>query len=628
MAEARQVALAARATTLDYPGLRLDQVLARSAAAHPDRVALRAGKLSVTFAELDAAVTRCARQIRELTGGERSVVAVGSILHPDYVIAYYATIRSGNIVLPVHPIVPAVTLKYQFEKSGARLVFLTEQMNVQFSRVAAGMAAQPRIVVFGGGQMLAGEDAGQDAGHRDGFDFDARAYDPDEVAAMHFTSGTTGMAKAAMLSQRNIVVNALQVADAMRIDDESLCIVCYPTYHPMHMNSAVAAAATQVLRPDPDMVTAVKLANQDQATHLISMPAWLIGLANYTGPDDLTLHTVRYLASGGAPLSAALASRLRERAGVPVIQGYGLAETSPLAMLDDPDDPALGSVGRPVADTECRVVNYETRDQVAVGERGEVQLRGPQLMLGYLDNADPAAIGADGWFSTGDVGYLDQEGRLFLVDRIKDVFKHDNETVMPTEIEDLLRSHPAVKDCVVVDRPHEVHGFVAYAYIALRDNQAGQQGTDEIVSWANDQLPYFKHIWEAEAVPSVPRSPSGKVPRRELRSALRAQFASGSKMVTLLNRFTVTGSPEKFEEVFKRTSQFMREQPGFLGHTLVKSLGNPNSYVNIAHWAGAADHIRSVQQRDFMEHVTALAEVASSDPDLYSIVQDVSHDNH
>lgn len=627
MNQARQVAVADRATTLDYPRLRLDQVLARSAAAHPDRVAIRAGELTVTYAELDAAVTRCARLIRELTGGERTVVAVGSILHPDYVIAYYAAIRSGNVVLPVHPIVPAVTLKYQFEKSGAGLVFLTEQMNAQFSRIAAGMAAQPQIVMFGTGQMLAGEGEG-DSNSNSNSDIDARAYDPDEVAAMHFTSGTTGMAKAAMLSQRNIVVNALQIADGMRIDDESLCIVCYPTYHPMHMNSAIVAAATQVLRPDPDMVTAVKLANRELATHLISMPAWLIGLANYTGPDDLTLHTVRYLASGGAPLSAALAARLRERVSVPVIQGYGLAETSPLAMLDDPDDPALGSVGRPIADTECRVVDIEGRAPVAVGERGEVQLRGPQVMLGYKDNVDPTVISADGWFSTGDVGYLDQEGRLFLVDRIKDVFKHDNETVMPTEIEELLRSHPAVKDCVVVDRPHDVHGFVAYAYIALRDDQAGQQGVDDIVSWANDQLPYFKHIWDAEAVSSVPRSPNGKVPRRELRSALRAQFAGGSKMVILLNRFTVTGSPEKFEEVFKKTSEFMREQPGFMGHTLVKSLGNPNSYVNIAHWADAADHIRSVQHRDFMEHVTALAEVASSEPDLYSIVQDVSHDNH
>jgi long-chain acyl-CoA synthetase len=196
--------------------------------------------------------------------------------------------------------------------------------------------------------------------------------------------------------------------------------------------------------------------------------------------------------------------------------------------------------------------------------------------------------------------------------------------VSPTEIELVLSAHPAVADCVVVDSPHEVHGGVAYAYVALRKGSDPGQ-LDEIVSWVNEQLPYFKHIWHADAVPSIPRTPNGKVPRRDLRGALHAQFAGGSKMVILLNRLTVTGSPEKFEEVFAKTSEFMRAQPGFMGHTLVKSLRNPTSYVNIAHWEDAADHIRSVQNPEFMEHITALSEVSSSDPDLYSIVLEVEH---
>src|ERR1019366_3834716 len=583
MNETQQVAVATRSATLDYPELRMDQLLARSAAAHPDQVAIRAGEHTTTYAELDAAVTRCAKRIRELTRGEQTVVAVGSLLDPDYVIAYYAAIRSGNIALPVVPLLPAVALKYMLEMSGAGIAFLSAEMRDRFSRIEAGLAKQPQVVVFGGGELLAG------AGDSDAEVAGPRPYDPDEPAAMHFTSGTTGMPKAVMLSQRNVTANAAQVADALQVDAGSVCFISFQTYHPMHMNGTVIAAATQVLTADQDLTTAVRLAGQDRATPLFSLPAWLNRLASYAGPDDLRLDTVRFVGSGGSALSRAVAVELSGRFCVPVIQGYGLAETSPLTHLDSPQEPAPGSVGRTVADTECRIVDVERRVEVAAGEVGEIQLRGPQVMLGYLNHPEPADIDADGWLSTADVGYIDADGRLF-----------------------------------VVDRPHEVHGGVAYAYVALRE-ASGPGQLDEIVSWVNEQLPYFKHIWHAEAVPSIPRTPNGKVPRRDLRGALHAQFAGGSKMVILLNRLTVTGSPEKFEEVFAKTSEFMRAQPGFMGHTWVKSLRNPSSYVNIAHWEDAADHIRSVQNPEFMEHITALAEVSSSDPDLYSIVLEVAH---
>jgi long-chain acyl-CoA synthetase len=610
--------MATRSAALDHPGLRIDQLLARTAAAHPDQVAIRAGGRVTTYRDLDAAVTRCANRIRELTDGDQTVVAVGSILDPDYVTAYYAAIRSGNIALPVNPLLPAVALKYQLDDSGAGLAFLSAPMSERFARVAAGLAKPPQVVVFGDGQLLAGADGGPAPD-------DAGRYDPDELAALHFTSGTTGMPKAVMLSQRNVSANAAQVADALRIGAGSVCVIGFPTYHPMHMNATVIAGAEQVLTSDPDLVTAVRLANERRATHLFSLPAWLNGLASYAGQDDLRLDTVRFVGSGGAALSPAVAERLRDRLGVPVIQGYGLAETSPLTHVDDPEKPAPESVGPAVAGTECRIVGVESRAEMAPGEQGEIQLRGPQVMLGYLHHAE-SGIDADGWLTTGDVGYLDRDGRLFLVDRLKDVFKHDNFMVSPTEVESVLAGHPAVADCVVVDRPDEVHGAVAYAYIALRNEHPGPDQLREIIGWVNDQLPYFKHIGDAEVVPSVPRSPNGKVPRRELRGALHAQSDGGSKMVILLNRLTVTGDPEKFENVFEASSAFMRKQPGFMGHTLVKSLRDPGRYVNIAHWEQATDHIRSVQDPEFMEHITALAEVSSSDPDLYSIVQDIAHD--
>ena len=290
-----------RSATLDYPALRMDQLLARTAAAHPDRVAIRAGQRTTSYAELDAAVTRCAKRIRSLTHGERTVVAVGSLLDPDYVIAYYAAIRSGNIALPVVPLLPAVALKYQLEMSGAGIAFLSAQMNDRFSRIAAGLATPPQVVVFGDGELLASGPGD------DGELPDAGAYDPDEPAAMHFTSGTTGMPKAVLLSQRNVTANAAQVADGLQIEAESVCVICFPTYHPMHMNGTVIAGATQVLTTDPDLTTAVRLANQTRATHMFSLPAWLNRLASYSGSDDLRLDTVRFVGSGGAALNPVVA---------------------------------------------------------------------------------------------------------------------------------------------------------------------------------------------------------------------------------------------------------------------------------------------------------------------------------
>jgi long-chain acyl-CoA synthetase len=188
----------------------------------------------------------------------------------------------------------------------AGVAFLSAQMYERFGRIAAGLAAPPQVVVFGDGELLASGPADDD-GELPG----TGPYDPDEPAAMHFTSGTTGMPKAVLLSQRNVTANAAQVADALQIDAESVCVICFPTYHPMHMNGTVIAAATQVLTTDPDLTTAVRLANQARATHMFSLPAWLNRLASYSGPDEVRLDTVRFVGSGGAALNPVVAAGRR-----------------------------------------------------------------------------------------------------------------------------------------------------------------------------------------------------------------------------------------------------------------------------------------------------------------------------
>lgn len=424
-----------------------------------------------------------------------------------------------------------------------------------------------------------------------------------------------------------------------RLGPNSVSLVSFPTYHPMHLNSAIVASALQILHSGPDPVEAVHLARERSATHFYTLPARLLQLAGDPRLTSLRMPTVQFVASGGSALPAAVAGTLSDQFGVPVVQGYGLAETAPLTHFDDLDEPAAGSVGRPLPDTECRTVDLETRQVLPIGSAGAVQVRGPQMMAGYLcedvgraglrdaDLVDCSAVDADGWFSTGDVGTIDQSGRLRLIDRTKDIFKYDNFLISPSEIEAVLGAHPAVADSVVLDHPDEVHGAVAHAFVVLHSND-DPPGLDTarvhaVIDAVNAELPPFKQIRHAEPVESIPRSPIGKIARREMRHALHTRLSGGSTMVVLVNRFTLTAAPEDFERVFAASSEFMRTQEGFLDHTLIRSLRNPNVYINIAHWDSAESHLRVVGSESFGQHIRELASVARAEPDLYAVVQNV-----
>jgi long-chain acyl-CoA synthetase len=304
-----------------------------------------------------------------------------------------------------------------------------------------------------------------------------------------------------------------------------------PTFHPMHLNSGILAGATQVLCDVPEAAESVRLANRYGASHYYSLPVRLAAMAGSSELAGLRLETVRVIASGGSALPAAAAETLSEHFGIPVIQGYGLAETSPLTHSDTPADWLPGTVGRPVAETECRIVEVSSRKVLGTGEVGEVQVRGPQLMLGYLEKSTAPAVDEDGWLSTGDVGRVADDGRLVLTDRLKDVFKRDNWLVSPTAVEHALQRCPEVRECVVVDHPDPSCGAVATAFVVLTGRAADFAGgpsasadlpavVRRLTAEVNATLPYYQQLEHIEVVDSIPRSPNGKIPRRELRSRM------------------------------------------------------------------------------------------------------------
>ncbi|MCX4457448.1 acyl--CoA ligase [Streptomyces sp. NBC_01340] len=513
------------------PAVPLDGLLRRAAERHPERVAVRDERGATNYARLDAYADEFARALLRLTGGRRTAVGVASVLDQVFAAAFYGAARSGNRIVMVNPLVREPVLEHVFGTAGIEIALVSAETAARLATVRANLPALREVYVVDADRvgplpegarpladLLAG--GGPAAPALPG----PAGVELDSVVCVQFTSGTTGPPKGVQLTHRNLVANAAQAAHALGLDADSVCLNHLPLYHLMHLNAAVYAGATQALCHDPDPVASFAAAADTGATHYFGLPVRLTRLA-----ADQRLASVvpgsglRLVASGGSALAPAVAARLRDQLGVPVIQGYGLAELSPLSHNDRPERSKPGSVGPAVPGTECRVVDLETGADLGPGHPGEVLLRGPQLMTGYLGLPDAPDIDAAGWFHTGDVGYQDEDGWLFLVDRIKDVFKVDNELVSPSEIERILLHDADVADCVVVDMPDEFSGAVVWAGVV----PVGDRPVDLrlVVARANAQLSEHQRIRRAERLKAVPRSPNGKAERRSLRERLRADAA-------------------------------------------------------------------------------------------------------
>lgn len=343
----------------------------------------------------------------------------------------------------------------------------------------------------------------------------------DHVVVLPYSSGTTGLPKGVMLTHRNLVANIEQCNHMLFYKENEVALAALPFFHiygmQVLMNGLLANGVTVVTMPRFDMVEALTAIQDLKVTRFFAVPPIILGLAKAPIVDKYDLSSLRQVFSGAAPLGAELAAEASARIGCEVVQGYGMTELSPVSHGTVEGDFRPGTSGVTISNTESRIVDPETGEDQGVGERGELWVRGPQVMKGYLNNPEATAITMtdDGWLKTGDIGIIDEHHHLSIVDRLKELIKYKGFQVAPAELEALIITHPKVADVAVIGIPDDEAGEVPKAFVVT--NPGETITLEEIQALVKEHLASYKQIQILDVIDAIPKSAAGKILRKELR---------------------------------------------------------------------------------------------------------------
>ncbi len=512
---------------LNYPSGPLHEVMRATAMRYPDKRSITFNDQSITFAEFDRESNRLANAFAALGLGAADRLALYLPNCPQYEIAFYAASKLGAIACPMNPSYREREITYQVNDSGAKVMVTHASLWPVVNACRSQLPNLERAVVVGG-----------DVNDRSGFALDyeevvesASASDPDirvdqsQLAALPYSSGTTGLPKGVMLTQRILVCNQLQYLDASgigRLDAYPIFLPLSHIYGVMLMNAALGSGAHQILMERFDLEALVRVVEQHQVTVLHLVPPVLLALAHAPGLDASQFRKVRYALSAAAPLAPDVARRVQQRLGFRVVQAYGLTETGPASHHSplEPDRIKLDSVGVVMADTEQRIVDLDTGDtMLRPGETGEIVIRGPQIMQGYWNAPEETARALrNGWLHTGDIGSIDDDGYTYVVDRKKEMIKCRAFSIAPAELEAALLEHPDVADCGVVGVPDQDAGEVPNAFVVARKGCTLDEAA--LTDYFSKRLAGYKMIRKWHLTDAIPRTPSGKILRRMLKERL------------------------------------------------------------------------------------------------------------
>jgi long-chain acyl-CoA synthetase len=516
---------------IDFPDVSYDHLLYTAAERTPDRLAIIYHNLTLTYREVVSMVNCIANGLYDLGLRKGDRLCIFTANRPEYIITFIAAASIGVVVSPMNPGYKEREVAYQLENAEAKAILLQKEL-VPILRLVLDQHQLPHLQHM----LVTGEQAPESIPEALPFATLMRRSSPaqppavaisgDDLLALPYSSGTTGVPKGTMLTHRNLTSNNLQFTMCLGTNFTDVALLFLPFYHiygVMLTGSFLACSATQVMMERFDLLESLELCEKHGVTYYFAVPPIILALAN--APIDLSkMKTVKYVFSGAAPLPTDPARRLREKINAYVVQGYGMTEASPLTH-SQPKDPALirmESVGLPVHNTEQKIVDIETGErELPPGEDGELIIRGPQVMKGYWKAPEETARALrNGWLYTGDIGHIDADGYAYIVDRKKEMIKYKGFGVAPAELESLLMEHPAILDAAVVGVPDDEAGELIKGYVVIRKGHSPT--AEEIIAFANGKLAGYKRIHFIEFIDTLPKTASGKILRRELKERARA----------------------------------------------------------------------------------------------------------
>jgi acyl-CoA synthetase (AMP-forming)/AMP-acid ligase II len=503
---------------VEIPNASFPTVALRNAtrlASKPAFIDAETGRV-VTYGELGYTVERVAAGLNERGVRKGDVVSMFAPNSIEYAIAFYSVTSLGAIAAPANPTWTVDELGSQLSRQSARFLLTTPALLDTVRAAKTPALRDDRIFVFGEhSSSTTFDDLLASTTHVPAVDIDPEH----DIAALLCSSGTTGLPKSVMLSHRALVATGAIAAGPMGVEEQDVLPGHLPLFHAfgvfINLAAGPMAGATSIMISRFEFEPFLQLIQHYRMTRLFTPPPLIVQLAKNPVVENYDLSSLEFILSGAAPLGADIQELAQNRVGCLVKQGFGMSEGLPTLL--SPNDLPIekqGSSGKLTANTEARIVDPDSGRDLPVGERGELWMRGPQVMSGYLNDsaATAAALDSDGWLHTGDVAFADEDGYFSIVDRLKELIKYKGYQVAPAELEAVLLTHPAVADCAIVRFPDENAGEVPKAFVVSR----APVDAETLMAFVAERVATYKKIRQLEFIDVIPKSPSGKILRREL----------------------------------------------------------------------------------------------------------------
>ena len=467
--------------------------------------------------------------VKRLAGGLRAAghvpqkpVALMAPNSPEYCIIFHAIAWAGGTITTLNPTYTAHEIRHQLRDSGAGLL-ITVPATLAVAKEALKELPEVQICVIGSADD---DDSGDCQSLAELYGTAQEQQYPVDLdrhsVALPYSSGTTGLPKGVCLSHRNLSMNIDQTAKGAEFQAGETAAAFLPFFHiygmTVLMNMHLACGGVLVTMPRFDLEVFLRICQDHRARRMWIVPPVALALAKHPLVDDYDLSALEQVFSGAAPMGNALSDAVASRFDCAMLQGYGMTELAPVSHITPLSTPRSGASGLAVPNTRCRIVSPETGADLPPGEEGELWIKGPQVMIDYLNNeqATKDTLTADGWLKTGDVAIIDADGYMFVVDRLKELIKYKGFQVAPAELEATLVAHPQIQDAAVIGQHDEEAGEIPVAFVVCQDPAPSQE---EIQAYVGSQLSHYKQLHRVTFVETIPKSPSGKILRRLLRDS-------------------------------------------------------------------------------------------------------------